>query len=77
LRSRILAQIWQIDSVRPDEQGNLVVGYRNRRRLATLENLRKREIFAIDDQSAYIRVPANQRTAESYAAILKRILQPS
>jgi hypothetical protein len=54
-----------------------VVGYRNRRRLATLENLRKREIFAIDDQSAYIRVPANQRTAESYAAILKRILQPS
>lgn len=74
---RILAQIWQVESVRPDEQGNLVVGYRSRRRLATLEDLRKREIFAIDHQSAYIRVPANQRSAESYASILKRVLQPS
>lgn len=74
---RILAQIWQIESVRPDEQGNLLVGYRNRRRLATLENLRKREIFAIDDHSAYIRVPTERRNAPMYASILKRILQPS
>ncbi|MBY0586025.1 transcription-repair coupling factor [bacterium] len=74
---RLLAQIWQIDAVRPDEAGNLVVHYRHRSRMATLEKLRNREIFAIDERSAYIRVPADQRSGESYVSILKRLLQPN
>jgi transcription-repair coupling factor (superfamily II helicase) len=74
---RILAQIWQIESIRPDPDGNLVLEYRDRRRLETLEKLRKREVFAVDAKSAYIRVPPDRRRAPAYAATLKRLLQPS
>lgn len=74
---RLLAQIWQIDNIRPDDQGNLLLAYRHSRRLATLEKLRERQIFAIDPRTAYIRVLPSERTARGYAAVLKRVLQPS
>lgn len=74
---RILAQVWQIESVRPDPDGHLVLEYRDRRRLETLEKLRKREVFIVDATSAYIRVPPDGRRASAYAETLKRLLQPS
>jgi transcription-repair coupling factor (superfamily II helicase) len=74
---RLLAQVWQIDAVRPDDAGNLVLHYRHARRIETLEKLRQRAVFIVDPKSAYIRVPANQQNAQGYATILKRLLQPS
>jgi transcription-repair coupling factor (superfamily II helicase) len=73
---RILSQIWQVEAVRPDEEGFLVLTYRNARRIETLEKMRHGELKVVDTKSAYIRVPPSQRNAKGYAEILKRILQP-
>jgi transcription-repair coupling factor (superfamily II helicase) len=74
---RLLAQIWQIDAIRPDDAGNLLLHYRHHKRMGTLERMRNREIFAIDEKTAYVRVPPDQRTGESYVLLLKRLLQPN
>ncbi len=74
---RLLAQIWQVEAIRPDDAGNLVLTYRHRRRMETLEKLRNREVFIIDDQSAYVRVPPPDQKAETYVSLLKRLLQPN
>lgn len=74
---RLLAQVWQIEAIRPDEAGSLVVEYRNARRIGTLEQLRKREIFVVDPKCAYIRIPKPEQNAKTYAVTLKRLLQPS
>ncbi len=74
---RLLAQIWQVEAIRPDDAGNLVLTYRHRRRMETLEKLRSREVFIIDDQSAYVRVAVPNQTAPTYVSLLKRLLQPN
>ena len=74
---RLLAQVWQIEAIRPDDAGNLVAEYRNARRIGTLEELRKRQIFVVDPKCAYVRIPKPQQSARTYADTLKRLLQPS
>lgn len=74
---RLLAQIWQIESVRPNDDGFLVIHYRQRRRLETLEKLRNGSIKIVDPKSAFVFVRSEDRTAQGYARILKQLLQPN
>lgn len=74
---RILSQVWQIESIRPDDDGFLVCNYRDRRRIETLANLRKGTLRIVDSKSMYIPIPPTGRNADSYRDLLKRLLQPS
>lgn len=76
---RILAQLWQIEAIRPDpNDGQLFLTYRSRRRIETLEKLRKSRVVVVDAKQAVVRVPPDEpRSARRYADLLKRLLQPS
>lgn len=74
---RLLAQIWQVESVRPDGDGSLVLKVRNSRRGETLERLRPGELKMVDAATAYAWVPRAEQQAQGYAARLKRLLQPN
>ena len=74
---RILAHLWQIESIRPDPQGYLVLSYRNASRIGTLAKMRKGALIVADQLVAVVHVPKDRRDARSYRAILKRVLQPS
>lgn len=72
---RVLAQHWQIESIRPDEEGHLLMTYRNGRKALALEKLRQQKVKIVDRKTAYIRVAQNEKNARSYAKILKSVLQ--
>lgn len=74
---RALARIWQVATVRTDEDGNLLLGYRDRRRVATLEKLRQGRVRIVDPKTAYVRVEPRERNAAGYCALLKQVLNPS
>ncbi|QDU63663.1 Transcription-repair-coupling factor [Planctomycetes bacterium Pan216] len=74
---RLLAKIWQIESVRPDDAGSLLVQFRDERRIRTLAGLRGDELKVVDRKTAYARVPHAERNAAGHAQRLKRLLQPN
>lgn len=74
---RVLAQIWQIESIRPDDEGCLVLHFRNLRRIETLERMRNGQLKVVDPKTAYVHVSPSRRESAEYARILKCLLQPN
>lgn len=72
---RVLAQHWQVESIRPDEDGHLVLNYRNAVRILNLEKLRDKRVKVVDRKTAFIRVAESDQNAAAYARILKSLLQ--
>jgi transcription-repair coupling factor (superfamily II helicase) len=73
---RILAQTWQIESIRLDDKGFLVMHYRNRRNMEALARRRPDDIVVADARVAYLNVANLPHDARKLCTFLKRLLQP-
>jgi len=71
---RILAQFWQIESIRLSDHGFLVLGYRNPRKLETLVGRAPGGLRAVDQKLAYAKI-GEDRSAPALYGILKNLLQ--
>ena len=59
-----------------DEQGGMVLGFRNLRLIESLSARCPGKIRIADRKTAYLPIPPSQRNAERYCATLKQVLQP-
>ena len=78
---RVLASAWQIETVHLEKSSSgltdVVLGYRNPRRIKRLADRSKGRLRVVDERSAYFRLtPAENRDAGSLYQVLKTLLRP-
>ncbi|MGL5097236.1 MAG: TRCF domain-containing protein, partial [Planctomycetia bacterium] len=74
---RILAQYWQVEAARPNDQGFLALACRHPKRAEKLARVRGADVVLVDAKTLYVRVAPAHRNALDYARTLKRVLQPA
>jgi transcription-repair coupling factor (superfamily II helicase) len=71
---RVAAAKWQIASIHLDGI-DLVLKYRNRRRIGRLADISGKRLRVVDEESAYYRLQAQERTPQRLYGVLKALLQ--
>jgi transcription-repair coupling factor (superfamily II helicase) len=75
-RLRLLAAIWQINSIYLDDQGFLVIKYSDRQRIEELRAANGNKIRIADHETVYIKLKEGRIEPDRLIKSLKTILQP-